>query len=144
MDHARLLVQKLLEAGKNPADLFGLSEIGHGVGDGVVVFQMEQRRQLFLVELIHADVHIMRQHEAKEGLLLRVEIGADADLGSGSAFLARQGRQCMTTYAAAPCFAAIGAAAALARRTPPKIMTQPLASRSGTAKMRNMYCSGHS
>ena len=36
-----LLIQKPLKAGENLADLFGPSEISHGVGNRVVVFQVE-------------------------------------------------------------------------------------------------------
>jgi hypothetical protein len=41
----------------------GLSEVGRGVGDRVVVFQAEQRSQLFPVEFFHTLGHIVRQNE---------------------------------------------------------------------------------
>jgi hypothetical protein len=37
-----LLVQMPLEAGEHFSDLFRLAQIGDGVGDGVVVFELEQ------------------------------------------------------------------------------------------------------
>ena len=46
-----LLIQVLLKARKDSPDLLRPAQLGYGVGDGVVVFEAEQRRQLFLVEL---------------------------------------------------------------------------------------------
>jgi hypothetical protein len=69
----RLLIQKPLEANENLANLFGSSEIGHGVGNRVMVFQTEQRSQFFLIEFIDANVHVMRQYEIEEHALLGVK-----------------------------------------------------------------------
>ena len=83
-----LLIQILLEDAEHLADIFRSTEVGEGVGYGVVIFQAEQRRQLFLVKLINPDVHIMRQHEVEEDQLLRIEAPIDDDLGPGSPLLA--------------------------------------------------------
>ena len=48
----------------------GVAEVGERVGDGVVVAQLEQRRELLLVELLHALADVVREHEVEEGLLL--------------------------------------------------------------------------
>src|SRR5258708_28144807 len=84
------LIQKLLKSSEDPADLLGPAKIGDGVGNRILVLQTEQRRQLFLVELFHADAHVVRQHEVEKDLLFRIEIGAYHDLGAGSSLLARQ------------------------------------------------------
>ena len=54
-----------LSVGKNVLTDGGVEQ--PGVGNGVVVLQLEQRRQFFLVELIHTAAHIMRQDEIEEG-----------------------------------------------------------------------------
>ena len=54
-----LLIEILLKAREDLPDLFRPAQIGHGVGDGVVVFEAEQRRQLLLVEFLHAFAHIV-------------------------------------------------------------------------------------
>ena len=46
-----LLVEEPLEAGEGLADLFGTAEIGDRIGNGVAVFEAEQRCQLVRVEL---------------------------------------------------------------------------------------------
>ena len=50
-------------------------------------------RQLLPIQFFDADLHIMRQHEIEEDLLLAVEVGADLDLGLRGPFLAGQRRQ---------------------------------------------------
>jgi hypothetical protein len=40
-----LLVQIALKSPKNPADIFGFAQIGHGIGNGVSVFRPEQKHQ---------------------------------------------------------------------------------------------------
>ena len=53
------LVEEFLETGKNEANFLWLAEVGHRVGDGVVVFKTKQGRELFLVEFLDAFAHIM-------------------------------------------------------------------------------------
>jgi len=65
-----LLIQVFLKPDEHLANLVRSAEVGNGVGDGVVVFQAEQRCQFFLIEFFHTDAHVMRQHEIEEGLLL--------------------------------------------------------------------------
>jgi hypothetical protein len=71
------LIQIFLKACKESPDLFRPAQIGHRVGDGVVVFEPEQRRQLFLVEFPNTHTHVMREHEVEEDLLLAIEVCAD-------------------------------------------------------------------
>ena len=52
-----------------------------------------KRRQLLLLEFLHADAHVMRQHEAEEDLLLGVEVGADDQPGARRPFFAGLGRR---------------------------------------------------
>ena len=54
------LIQVLLEACKDSPDFLGLAEVGHGVGDRVMVFEPKQRRELFMVEFFHSDAHVVR------------------------------------------------------------------------------------
>jgi hypothetical protein len=68
-----------LKSREDFADLIRLAEVGHGVSDGIVVFEAEQWRQLFLIKFFHSDVDVMREHEVEEDLLLAVKAGADRD-----------------------------------------------------------------
>jgi hypothetical protein len=86
-DARTLLIKEPLEADEHLADLLGPSEIGHGVGDRVVIFKVKQRRQFLLIEFIHADVDVMRQNKVEKNLLLGVKPAADNDLGLGGPFL---------------------------------------------------------
>ena len=81
------LIEVLLEAGEGPADVLGSSQIRHGVGDGVVILQPQQRRELLLVELFHAHADVVRQHEIEKDLLLLAEVRADVELGPRGALL---------------------------------------------------------
>ena len=53
------LVKILLKACKDLADFFRLAEICHGVGQGVVVFEFEQRREFVAVQFVDADFHVL-------------------------------------------------------------------------------------
>ena len=64
------MVKKSLETDKHFVDLLGSSKIGYGIGNGVVVFKAKQGRQFFLLKLIHANTHVVRQNEIEEYLLL--------------------------------------------------------------------------
>jgi hypothetical protein len=88
-----LLIKKLLEADKHLADLFRHTKIGHSIGDGVVIFQAEQRTQFCLIELIHTTADVMRQNKIEEHLLFCVKASIDDRPGLGSSFLASQRRQ---------------------------------------------------
>ncbi len=52
------LVEVFLESGEDVSDLFRAAQIRHGVGDGIVVLQPEQRGQLLLVQFLHAHLDI--------------------------------------------------------------------------------------
>jgi len=79
IDLSRFLGHKLLEPGEDPADLLRPTEIGDGVCNRVVVLDPQQRSQFFLIQLVHADAHIVRQNEFEKCLLPVVELGADAE-----------------------------------------------------------------
>ena len=64
------MVEILLEAHEDFPDLVGPAKVGHGIGNGVVVFEPEQRRELLLIEFLDADTHVMGQHEVEKDLLL--------------------------------------------------------------------------
>lgn len=84
------MIQIPLEARKDSADLFWLSQLDDGISNGVVVFEIEQRYELFLVEFIYADLHVMREHKVEKCLLLAVELGGNRALRVGRPFLAAE------------------------------------------------------
>ena len=49
----RRLVEGLLKACESFADFGGLAEVGDGVGEGVVVFQAQERGEFFLIEFFY-------------------------------------------------------------------------------------------
>ena len=90
-----MLVEILLKTSKRPPDGFRVAQVGHGIGDGVVIFQAEQRGELFLVEFFHAHGDIVLEDEVQEGLLLVAKVTADAALSVGGSFAPRDGRACI-------------------------------------------------
>lgn len=64
------------------SDVLWLAEIGHGIGDGVVVLEMQQGHELVLIKFFHSDADIVREHDVEKDLLLAVEMRADVELGS--------------------------------------------------------------
>ena len=50
--------------------------------------ELQQRRELLLIELLNTDVDVMRQDEVEENPLLAVESRADLDIGLGRALCA--------------------------------------------------------
>ena len=87
---SRLLVEILLEARERPADLFRLAEVGQRVGDGVVVSEPEQRRELPLLQFLDAHGDVMLEDEIEERPLLGVEGGVDVDPRMVGALFARR------------------------------------------------------
>ena len=81
-------VQVFLKPRKNPPDLFRLAQVCHGIGNGIVVFEPEQRRELFLIEFLDTNAHVMGQHEVEKDLLLAVKTGADYHLSLRGTVLA--------------------------------------------------------
>lgn len=77
------LIQILLKTGENFPDLLGLAQVGHGVGDGVMIFEAEQRCQFLLIEFLHANADVMLEDEIEEHLLLGVKLRVDVDAGLG-------------------------------------------------------------
>ena len=78
----RLPIEILLETGEGFVDLFGTSaKVGHGVRQGVVVLEQEERGEFFLVEFFHADGDVVLEDEIEEDLLLGAESGVDVNTG---------------------------------------------------------------
>ena len=88
-----MLVQVLLEADEDLPDVFRLSQICQGIGDGIMVSEAEQRGQFFLIQLLHADADVVREHEIKESLLFTVEMRADGNPCSVGTLLAMEWRE---------------------------------------------------
>ena len=76
-------IKVALESHKHLPNHLRLSQVGNGVGNGVVVLEFEQWRELFLVEFMHADFHILRKYEIEKRLLFAVEVRTDRDPGVG-------------------------------------------------------------
>ena len=92
--HSRSLIKILLETGERFVDLFRLTaKVGDGIRDGVVVFEQEQRRELFLVEFLDTDGNVMLEDEIEEALLLGVETGRDVNLRIRSSDFSGDSRQ---------------------------------------------------
>ena len=79
-----LLVQVFLEPGESVSDLFRSPKVRYGIRDGVVVFQLEQWRELLLIQFLHSFAHVVREHEVEEDLLPGIELRTDSDFGSGA------------------------------------------------------------
>src|ERR1039458_802839 len=73
----RWLIKIFLEACEYAADFIRFAKIGHRVLNRVVVFDQEQRLQLVLIQFLHADIDVMRQHKVQKRLLFAVELGID-------------------------------------------------------------------
>jgi hypothetical protein len=82
------LIQILLESCTELPNLLRFPQVGHGAGNGVVVFKFLQGREFLLREFLDADFYILRQHEIKTGLLLIAEVRTDSHLGLFRPFLA--------------------------------------------------------
>lgn len=54
-------IQELLKPGEHLANPFRCAQVGDGVGKGVVVPEAQERGELVLIELLHADAHVMRR-----------------------------------------------------------------------------------
>jgi len=54
-----LQIQVLLEAHEYLSNLLRSSQINHGIGNRIVIFQMQQRVKFALVEFFHADADIV-------------------------------------------------------------------------------------
>lgn len=54
------LIKILLKPNEDLVDLVGWAEVGHSIGNGVVVFQPQQRRELVRREFFHAHLHVLR------------------------------------------------------------------------------------
>jgi len=81
------LVEVFLKAGEDVADFVGLAEVGHGVGNRVVLLEPEQGCQFLLVELLHADGDVVGEDKIEEHMLFGAETGVDIDPRVGRANL---------------------------------------------------------
>ena len=64
------LISILLEAGEDLPNLLRLSQVGQGIGDGVVILEPEQRRELLLIQLVDADTDVVIKHEVQKACCL--------------------------------------------------------------------------
>jgi hypothetical protein len=86
------LVEILLEAGEHLPNLRCRSKLQNRVRQGAIP-QLEQRRQLVLVQLLKALGDVVREHEVQEGSLLLRKAGVDGWPRPVGALLARDARQ---------------------------------------------------
>ena len=86
-------VEEPSKAHKNLSNLFRPPRSATASAMELWYLRCKQRRELFLVEFFDADLHVVRQHEVEEDLLLAVEVRADVDLGLGGPLLAGERRQ---------------------------------------------------
>ena len=84
------MIEIALEAGEEHADIFWAAEIGDGIGDGVLIFEAQQRRELLRIQLLDAHRHIMREDKIQKGLLLGGKLLCDQNLGVCGAHIARE------------------------------------------------------
>ena len=68
------LVQILLEAGEDLPNLLRSSQVGQGIGNGVVVFEPQQGRELLLIQLLDPDTSHGRGQDASSDAR-RVHVG---------------------------------------------------------------------
>ena len=52
-------IQKLLEPDEDLLELLGCSELRHGIGEGIVILQLEQWREFFRIQFFHSHVGIV-------------------------------------------------------------------------------------
>ena len=71
------LVEVFLKSSEDVSDLFGSAQVGHGVGDGVVVLELQQRSQLLLIEFLNTHLDVLGEHEIEENLLFGIEAAGD-------------------------------------------------------------------
>ena len=76
-EHRAGLVEVFLKSGEDVSDLFGSAQVGHGVGDGVVVLELQQRSQLLLIEFLNTHLDVLGEHEIEENLLFGIEAAGD-------------------------------------------------------------------
>jgi len=81
------------DTAENPRRPSRFLRVGDGVGNRVLVPELEQGGQLVDVEFLNPDLDVLRQYEVEEGLLLGVESLVDGSLGVGRSFLSAERRQ---------------------------------------------------
>lgn len=84
-------VKIALKACKELADFFRLAQISHGLGDGVLIAEPQQRGGLLLTQLLNAAAHVVLQHEIETQLLPAAAAGVDGEAGLPGAALAGVG-----------------------------------------------------
>jgi hypothetical protein len=75
------------------ADVFWSAEICYGIGNAVLTAEAQQRRELFLGQLMHAHRHVVLENEIQKELLLAGEPGMDVKACMLVARLAGDGRR---------------------------------------------------
>jgi len=69
------LIHVFLKLCKDLAESVPACLIGGPASAMALWYLSEQRRELFLVEFMDADLHVLREHEVEKRLLLAVEVG---------------------------------------------------------------------
>ena len=74
-----MLIQILLEASEDLSNFFWRSKICNSIEDRVVIFEVQQKRQLLLIQFFDADADGVSSYKVQKGLLLVVEVRIDGD-----------------------------------------------------------------
>jgi hypothetical protein len=69
-----MLIEVLLGTNEDLPNILRWSQVGQGIGDGVVVLEPQQRRELLLIQLFDADPDVVSKYEVQKNLLLAVEV----------------------------------------------------------------------
>ena len=85
------LVEVLLEAGEQGADLGGVAQVIDGVGEGFV-FELQEWGEFFGGEFVDAFLDVLGEDEGEKGLLFGGEFLVDERGGAACAVLASFGR----------------------------------------------------
>lgn len=84
------LVEISLETCEELPYLFRSAKVSHGVGDGIVILEFQQRRRLLLVQFLRTDIDVLGEYKIEERLLLRAKPGIDHHFGVASSFSTRE------------------------------------------------------
>ena len=84
-------IKKPLKPGEYVTNLFRCAQIGHRVGDGIVISEPQQRSEFVLIQLLHAHTHVVPQDEVEERPLFGVERSVDVSIRACGPHLTRDG-----------------------------------------------------
>ncbi len=69
-----MLIQVSLEASEHLSDHLRATEVRDGVGDRIMVFQSQQWREFLAIQFLHANTHVVDEHEVQKGLLFAIKL----------------------------------------------------------------------